>query len=349
MIITYLRSSSYNEHKACPMRYYMSYVLGLKTEAGLAAAKGNCYHKTMELLAWRKLCEQTGQDFIDDDLLGVISPNICDPDILLDIIINKDVERGPHKYSKKDRRDIKEWVDFTITYSNGNYDPRNQQIVMPEQKFDYTINEDWAHYDYTIGDTRFTGQLSIKGTMDLIVDPGIPNCLECIDYKSGQRVLWDHPNTPIKTPEMLDNDSQLLLYLYSAHKLYPDVEDILMSIFYAKPTVRGGWGRIPREEYPGGVWHPNMSKEDLPRIERMIREKFEQIKSTQIPELVKAKWCDSFCAFGNKSVSPHNPNKSVCQYFSDKIQEDGIDKVTLDYADISKVAVYQDGGGRKVK
>ena len=60
MIVTYFRSSSYNQYSMCPQAYYMTYVLGHQSPSGQAAEKGTIVHKVMECLAQAKLAHQQG-------------------------------------------------------------------------------------------------------------------------------------------------------------------------------------------------------------------------------------------------------------------------------------------------
>ena len=58
MLITYIRSSSYNNYEFCQMQYFMKYVLGLPDISGKAAERGTMVHKVMEVLANLKLFQQ---------------------------------------------------------------------------------------------------------------------------------------------------------------------------------------------------------------------------------------------------------------------------------------------------
>jgi len=50
MIITYVRSSSYNNYSYCEMQYFMTYVLGHQSKSGKKADMGTMVHKVMEVL-----------------------------------------------------------------------------------------------------------------------------------------------------------------------------------------------------------------------------------------------------------------------------------------------------------
>jgi len=51
MLITYIRSSSYNNYSYCQMQYFITYVLGHTPISGKKADLGTIVHKVMEVLA----------------------------------------------------------------------------------------------------------------------------------------------------------------------------------------------------------------------------------------------------------------------------------------------------------
>ena len=48
MIVTYIRSSSYNNYDYCQMQYFITYVLGHQSISGKKAQLGTIVHKAME-------------------------------------------------------------------------------------------------------------------------------------------------------------------------------------------------------------------------------------------------------------------------------------------------------------
>ena len=72
MIITYLRSSSYNAYDFCQMRYFLEYVLGIPQQENFKAIKGTIVHKVFECLAQIKQAVQENPEaeYITDDQLG---------------------------------------------------------------------------------------------------------------------------------------------------------------------------------------------------------------------------------------------------------------------------------------
>lgn len=91
-------------------------------------------------------------------------------------------QRSEHKWSSKDKIDCWNWTWIALDYHNGIYDPRLRTIYQPEQRFDITLEEDWAHYDFDVDGRKIEGQLCLKGTIDLITEVD-HNVLEVIDWK----------------------------------------------------------------------------------------------------------------------------------------------------------------------
>ena len=54
MIVTYIRSSSYNNYDYCQLQYFITYVLGHQSDSGKKADMGTMAHKAMEILAGLK-------------------------------------------------------------------------------------------------------------------------------------------------------------------------------------------------------------------------------------------------------------------------------------------------------
>jgi hypothetical protein len=82
------------------------------------------------------------------------------------------------------------------------------------------------------------------------------------------------------------------------------------------------------------------------RAENMLRQKFEFIKSIEIPKMLSpdnsAKTCQYLCGF----KEPYGDSgKSICQHFNSLIREQGLLKVVNDYADFNSLGKYT-GGGR---
>jgi hypothetical protein len=344
MIVTYFRSSSWNNFDNCQMQYYLCYTLGLSNPSGRKASMGNVTHKALECLAAYKLCLQNGTTSFIDDSLGEINISECDPDHLVRISFDWHVEHEKHDWDLiKDFKECKSWMYKALTFQNGTYDPRNRKVVMPEQRFDLSIDKAWAKYHYQLPNGEvLDGTLSIKGTVDLITEikPGI---LEMIDWKTGA-TMNDFATGKKKDFISLHTDPQLRLYHYAAHKLYPDVDDIIITIYFIRA---------------GGPFSLMLSKDDLEETENMIRIQFEKVRNTKIPQLnpgpswsdhpnplIASFKCHKLCTF-SKPNEKYDATKPVCKFFKEQIEVKGIDKVTEEFGDMSKINRYMDGGGKK--
>ena len=142
MIVTYVRSSSYNNYSYCEMQYFITYVLGHQSDSGKKADMGTMAHKVMEILAGLKKFQQDNSRkkylVVDDDAAGKIRIHkdrlYTDEfvDELCEIAIDCYAKNSKHKFGPKDRRDIAETVYTFLTHSDGQFDPRLRNIHHPE-------------------------------------------------------------------------------------------------------------------------------------------------------------------------------------------------------------------------
>jgi len=326
MIVTYLRSSSMGTFKMCEQKFFLNYVIGLPSPSNLAAVKGSVCHKVLECMALGKLAVQNGEKTYDAEELGILEVDtMWDFDLLLDLSIAMYEQKEKVEFSKKDRKDCREWTNNELTWTNGAYDPRNLHIVSPEQHFDFEIKEDWARYSYKIGDQTLDGYLGLRGTIDLITLED--EQLSIIDHKSGGRKNWKTFKT--KEYEDLEQDIQFLLYYYACSVLYPEYDSILFTVFWMKD---------------GGPFTFLYDRSMLPGIEKRIRGYFEDIKKVQIPKMEIGKQC-SFCAYSKIS---HKYQDSPCAFFNEQVLKKGINQVVAEYGDKKVFSTY-DGGGRQIE
>jgi len=196
VLVSYIRSSSYNNYDYCQQQYYISYVLGHPTVSGKKAQMGTIVHKVMECLARAKKALQENKKSFKDDVLGRIriTKDKIKSEKFVNTLIVKSYEHytneSPHAFTGKDFRDCEKWSWMALHYNNGQFDPRNRNIVEAEPHFDIEITEPWAKYSYDLPDgTKLEGNLAIKGTIDLVtqIDDGV---IEVIDWKTGRRIDW---------------------------------------------------------------------------------------------------------------------------------------------------------------
>lgn len=281
MIITYFRSSSYNTHNFCQQQYFLEYVLGFRGPSGQKADKGTIVHKVLEIIATIKQAQQNGLGEVIDDIIGKININNYSINTIIEKIYKYYSEaNNHHQWTVKDYKDCHSWVYKALEYNNGMFDPRNQIIVQPEQHFDIEIKKPWSSYKYETKNGILEGNLAIKGTIDLITKVN-DKTLEIVDYKTGRRLDWATGEE--KTQAKLQNDAQLRIYHYAIQHLYPDVEHVIVSIFFIND---------------GGAFSICFDKKDLYQTEMMLKEKFETIKNTYKPQLNKSWKCTKLCHFG---------------------------------------------------
>ncbi len=337
MICTYLRSSSYGTHDFCERKYFIDYVLGWRSPPhNNKASKGTIVHKALEMLAQIKLAKQEMKTFIVNDELGKFFISELTPDICIELayhhISNKETM---YDWTESDFKDCRKWMWEALTYNNGMFNPLKQNIVRPEQYFDIEFKEPWAYYKYKMPDgTDLEGHLAIKGTFDLLVKLD-DNVYELIDYKTGKRIDWNTGEE--KTYAKLCNDPQLRMYHYAASKLFPDIEQIIVTIYYIQD---------------GGAISMNYTKDDLKKTEIMLKNKFNLIRNTFKPKSIYPSWkCTSLCHFGKydmegkKITKDEYKEKSICRNIGNELLTLGMDRVMLKHSK-SHVSEYGSGGGR---
>jgi len=292
MIVTYFRSSSYNTHSLCEQQYFLEYVLGWRGPSGQKADKGTIVHKVLEILAFIKKAQQDQNKFIDDDIVGKINIESYSLNSIIEKVYRHYSEANDHhKWALKDYKDCHTWIYKAIEFNNGMFDPRNRNILCPEQHFDIEIKKPWAAYSYNTPEGKLEGYLALKGTIDLITLVN-DNTIEVIDWKTGKRLDWATGQE--KTQEKLENDPQLRIYHYAISHLYPKINHIIFSIYFIND---------------GGPFSICFDKSDLNKTEDMLRHKFDIVKNTKKPKLNKSWMCNKLCHFGkttfaNTSISP---------------------------------------------
>ena len=335
MIICYHRSSSLGTLEFCEQKYFLQYNLSLKDKTNKKALMGTITHKVMQTLGDKKVAIRDGVDFVNDEETGKqLSLEECDDlKLINDIAFDYYSSNFPEvNITEADRRTCLKWAEKAVAYKDGMFDPRNQNIQSTELFFDIEIDKPWAKYKYLIGDQVIEGNLSIKGTVDVIIDNG-NNYYEILDYKTGKRINWATGEE--KTYEKLQKDTQLLFYYYALRNMYPDAE-FSVSIYYINH---------------GGVFSLVFDDEDYQKAENILKRKFEYIKGVEHPKLLSKEnlhWkCQKLCKFSE----PHEDGNgsSVCQFISQQVKENGINKVVEKYGNISKLSSYGDGGGRLSK
>ena len=318
MLVTYIRSSSFNNYSYCQMQYFLTYVLGHQSTSGKKAQLGTVVHKVMEVLAGCQHLQQDGKKMLlSDDALGDVKFNrkkLKSDDFVEDILKQSYdwyTSSCVHKYTNADYKFCKDLTWQAINYNKGMFDPRNRKIVAAEPHFDIEIDEDWARFDYEMPDgEKITGNLAIKGTIDLVteVEDGI---IEVVDWKTGQRKDWTTGEE--KTYEKLLTDTQLLLYNYAISKLFPDYEQAIMTIFFIRD---------------GGPFSLCFDASDREKFLEMLKLRFQQISRNQNPKpmsYTRNHWkCNKLCHFYKNNWPGTDQN--MCIYTEEHLKKHGMDE-----------------------
>lgn len=314
----------------CEQQFFIEYVLGWRGPSNQKADKGTIVHKVLEILAIIKKNQQDGIPEFDDDLIGNIKINNYDLENIIELTYKFYTERfSHHTWAVKDFQDCRSWVYKAINCNNGMFDPRNRDILCPEQHFDILIEKPWAKYSYDSPDGLLEGYLGLKGTIDLItrVDD---NTIEVIDWKTGKRLDWATGQE--KTQEKLQNDPQLMIYHYAISRLFPQFDHVILTIYFIND---------------GGPFSILFDKSDLERTEEMLRKKFEIIKKTKKPRLHHSWMCSKLCHFGKTNFSDTHINPiteyrdnqqckkdsimTKCEQIKHDVEVKGIDEVIKEY------------------
>ena len=295
---------------------------------------GTITHKVMQTLGDKKVAMKKGLDVVEDEETGnTLTLEQCDDlKLINDIAFDYYSDAFPElDMTDADRRKCLSWAEKAVAYRGGMLDPRNQNVEATELFFDFEIKKPWAKYKYEFEGQTIEGYLSIKGTVDLIIDNG-NNYYEILDYKTGKRINWATGEE--KTHEKLQGDTQLLLYYYALKNMYPERE-FSVSIYYINS---------------GGLFSLVFDEDDYNKAENILRKKFEQIRDTEQPKLLSEQnkhWkCQKLCKFSQPYKE--GAEKSVCQYIRDQIKSRGIVDVVEKFGKIEKITTYGDGGGRLV-
>jgi hypothetical protein len=314
----------------CEQQYFIEYVLGWRGPSNQKADKGTIVHKVLEILAFIKQGIQNDKKTIHDDIVGKINIQKYNLEKIFDSVYDYYIKANDHhQWKDKDRTDCWKWVEKTLSFNDGMFDPRNRNILCPEQHFDFIIDKPWAKYSFDTDEGKLEGNLALKGTIDLITQVD-ENFIEIIDWKTGRRLNWATGKE--KTLACLEKDPQLRIYHYAVSTLYPHIENIMITINFIND---------------GGPFSMCFQKSDLIETERMLRDKFEKIKSVKRPYLNKSWMCKKLCHFGkttfeNTTVYPleeYRDNQSTkkgeimckCEQIAHDVQLQGIDSVVKSY------------------
>lgn len=333
-----------NLHSECEMKFFIENIIGWSGSGGESQRKANLgtnLHKVMEILALIKQGRQQEQEFIIEDEIGCKFSTIT---VDLDKITKKVFKyyskvMTEHSWSNADFTLIQNSVKIATSYNEGMFNPLNRKIIQPELHFDIEIKKPWAAYRYETPEGVLEGNLALKGTIDLITEEN-PTIYEVTDYKNGAHSK-DWVTGKEKNSETLREDKQFRVYHYALSHLYPHVETWAMTIFFVNA---------------GGPHTVLFTKDDLPKTELMIKEKFERVKSCQNPKLTKTFRCTKTCQqsrrvlkagiidstfedthvkpireFRNGQLTPKGEYMSKCEQLKLEFGRKSMDKIMQEY------------------
>jgi CRISPR/Cas system-associated exonuclease Cas4 (RecB family) len=316
--ITYIRSSSYGSHDMCQMKYFGEYVLGWKGKSNKAADIGTMVHKVMEVLAVLKLRKQQGLGGYTDDAIGEVSnlviqdyggfveANYDGIDKIFDRVFEfYSAQNDHHFWGSAEYKKAYKLLIKALEFNGGQFHPFNQEIVSPEKHFDIEMKSDWAKYKYIIDGEEVEGKLAIKGTIDLIIKVD-DETHEICDYKTGKRMNWATGEE--YTYASLHNNFQLRLYHLAHSILYPDVPNVLITIYYIAD---------------GGPYTLSFSKADISDTLDMIRAKYEKVRDTEVVKPNYTWKCKKFCQFGKETFEDKDGVKALDARSDSKLSKVG--------------------------
>lgn len=235
---------------------------------------------------------------------------------LVEYLIKKVFERcskdSKHDWKRVHLSDVSNYVWIALDYKGGIFDPRKRDIVAPETYFDFEVTEPWGKYNYELNGTVVSGNLKLRGTIDLVTKLD-EDTYEIVDWKTGQRLDWATGET--KTYEKLQRDMQLLYYYYAAKRLWPN-KNILVSIFFIRD---------------GGPYTPPFDDSSLDTTQRSISRLFNYIQNIKVPKLLDPKQkdfrCTKICEHYKSQIGSHN----TCQFIYNHIKQYGLDQTIKSY------------------
>jgi hypothetical protein len=303
------------------MQYFINYNLGIPGANWKASTRGTIIHKVMEVLAGFKKFEQDNPKkkylLLDDDNLGPLKIHKDKfrteeyIQTLIDDCYDYYTSKCENTYKDEDYKFCVKWSEKALSFNDGEFDPRNQNILCPEQHFDIEFEEDWAKYEYEMPDGRtLSGQLSIKGTIDLLTLED-EETIEVIDYKTGQRKNFATGKK--KDREYFEKDPQLLLYFYAIKKLYPEYKNVIMTIYWVRD---------------GGPFSISFDDVDEEYFLEKIKERFNEIVEDKHPTCIKynpSKKSNCYMCRYYKDNWP-NTNTKICNFVEKNLDYLGMDE-----------------------
>ncbi len=253
-------------YEMCSLKFFLSYMLGYDEPPHIKTCQGTMVHKVMEILAKIKLAQQNGKKSVEDEATGRFYLKKYSIEKIITQVYDYYKTAFTHKeWTSEEFVTVRKWVFKALEFNDGEYNPLNQDIVAPENNFSYRLD-----------DTDLLG-LQLNGTIDLVTRFN-HNTLHIVDYKTGKRVNWGTGKT--KEYADLEKDFQLNFYHVAARHLFPDVENMMITIYYIND---------------GGPYTIPFGKCDIQRAIDNVKELVKNIE-TRTPEKRRGFWC-KFCNY----------------------------------------------------
>ena len=322
------RSSALSDFQTCEHKFYLNYVLGIRLSANKKAFVGTIFHKVMEYIGKQQLVKSGKlKSVYDEDTKIYISQDKTPIQIFKRVWAYYKENPEGHDLGYLDYKKVETSLNNVL--SRDSYNPLKNEVFEVERFFDFVIDEPWAKYSWKVGDKEFSGNLRIRGTMDLLLK--FDDTLVYVDWKTGAKKCWK--TNQEKTIELMDKDSQLSLYFYALRKLYPEFKYHVLTLYYTEH----GPHPIPFDD------------EHYQYAENMLRSEFEKLKSIKVPKLIiddpKKNFHCNFCQYNTNLYK--DSGKTYCKFFQDEIIQLGMDKVTENYYDREALYRYEGGGSKK--
>jgi CRISPR/Cas system-associated exonuclease Cas4 (RecB family) len=280
----------------CQYAYHLSYDLGLKGFNNSGALKGTICHETIERIATE--CSKTNSTKERENILnGYI-------DVLKEVYYKHDIDENV-VLGNEDKIDCINMLKKILFDRNADYFSRN--IIGIEKKFDFIISKDGNLVDSDIeikaseiglDDISFfeafyngTGAFRIYGIIDFIVETD-SKTIEVVDWKTSKKA---------KTYKELCDDLQITIYNMIARKLFPDYENYIMTMYYARKA-------------PISIMLDAMNIEETAN---MLESRWREIRSIENPARnIKPynKWKCNYCAF-KRDENDYGACKRDCDLF----------------------------------
>ncbi len=338
MLVPYIRSSFYGGIQWCPFKAYLEYNLGLPNTENFKARKGTLVHKAMEILAKAKLAQQENQEAFTDEECGKTFPcSISSEEALQESWDLSKRQKPEFPWSDADFKDCQKWMNNILGHPMGLYDPRKRDIFAVERFFDIPCHfsdekesRKWSFVDRE--GKEHSGEIRLRGTMDLLALVDASNCVEYIDYKTGKsRQDWSTGKE--KTLDDFKEDFQLLFYFYALTKIYPQFDVFLMTLYFAQA---------------GGPFTVMFSREDIPKAEKKIKKFLDNTLSITKPERILGNPRRSKELFKCTRLC-HFYESGECESHYKELQQLGILEHTKRHANVAAFSSYTGGGKTDVQ